>query len=1177
MDKITLDIPSTQDGKWGSYISKYPGDSGKVPPNALTINSRNFVTAESGYAEKIMGGTIWNPNSSLGAPPIDQYEAIFSSGERLLIFNVAGMLKGSSGNNLFSVIQGGFNATANFEFSSYSDRVYGDNGIDAPIVIDIATSYGGVSYSFTLAKVKPMGAQPPVTAPTATLVVDSTAGQIPAGAHTYKITFVYYNGQEESNGGPASAPVTNDATHTSTNLTAIPIGGYGVTARNIYRDNNDGNWLLLDTILNNTATTYHDILPIGGTPTPIPTENGLPPVFKYIANYLDRMFVAGIEGAPATLQWSNAGEPDVFNPVNTVLCRNDDVITAVFVFNGLLYVFGQHSLGVILGTTDSTFYYSPISTTVGCVDNRSIAVRALISVPTMIWLSALPNRGFYYTQGSAVQFMSEYIDDLIPNIAQVTFLERSNTQNTLAEFEGDTSSPGIDLTTNPGAIQTINPTAVFDTATEWNTGTLVNLVQVGDELQNILGASFDPDTIGSVGGSVIQSPSPDEYTGIPLSTLYTGESNTSISPLDFGLSPNEHYAAQQVVRPSSGTITSLSIQFQGVSPGGSFQFFWAPDVFGNPGTINIISGLIVPPTSVTVITSPVSIPIFANVPIWIGVTSTRSFFSGFCPIASAFSDPFSTFPVSAVYSAPGTGGSWVRVPSGNFPGNLILSLGIGYVFIQTITAAAGNWISPIYDTLSNTNDGTGMRVILEAFNSPASTVSVVVQGSNSPTGPFTTTDTINVVSSYFSSITGGSYRYWRIVATLSTSDPTQYSGYQTSSVAFEDAQLGFNVNGVWTSPSVLCTTDITSLVSLIASVFLNSFASYTASIATSADNITYTSFGPIGSATPQKWAKLQLTLTAGNAFIPGAVASSLVFDWDITSQIESTPIDTAATPPAGWGPFQFDSVGGGTTTAYFRTASTSGGLASATYIAIANGSTPTNTVLEWVQWKLVFTASADSFPQVNSVTVNWFLGNGTTIRCATIFFNKSYYLSCALTGSNVNNLLIEFDQDGLWRIHSAFNMATLGTYFNNLYYGSALAGNVLTAFNQNTEAGTPIIFDLRGKCFDYGDILRLKSVRSLKVAGLGTGTIIYVFFSLDRGNTWNAMLNSSGTIGFQTPNDGLEFVEYFIPNYDGGYQTGGRTVTYRIVSNDANPCAILRMSPTVLMRKGKALREITGF
>src|SRR5271165_5257167 len=117
MKKEPIDIPG-QDGKWASYISKYPSDSNLIPQSAFTINTRNVITSKSGQAEKIPGGILWNPNSLLAAPPLDQYEAIFSSGVRILIYNVTGTLVGSSGNNLFSTIASGFNAEANFEFSS---------------------------------------------------------------------------------------------------------------------------------------------------------------------------------------------------------------------------------------------------------------------------------------------------------------------------------------------------------------------------------------------------------------------------------------------------------------------------------------------------------------------------------------------------------------------------------------------------------------------------------------------------------------------------------------------------------------------------------------------------------------------------------------------------------------------------------------------------------------------------------------------------------------------------------------------------------------------------------------------------------------------------------------------------------------------------------------------------
>jgi len=47
-----------------------------------------------------MGGLLWNPNSLLNGAALDQYEAIFSNGERILIVNDAGTLKGSTGDNI---------------------------------------------------------------------------------------------------------------------------------------------------------------------------------------------------------------------------------------------------------------------------------------------------------------------------------------------------------------------------------------------------------------------------------------------------------------------------------------------------------------------------------------------------------------------------------------------------------------------------------------------------------------------------------------------------------------------------------------------------------------------------------------------------------------------------------------------------------------------------------------------------------------------------------------------------------------------------------------------------------------------------------------------------------------------------------------------------------------------
>jgi hypothetical protein len=56
------------------------------------------------------------------------------------------------------------------------------------------------------------------------------------------------------------------------------------------------------------------------------------------------------------ISWSNAGQPDIFDPNNIIAGPQDDVMTAIYVFNGKPYVFGQHTVGTIEGTTDGTFF-----------------------------------------------------------------------------------------------------------------------------------------------------------------------------------------------------------------------------------------------------------------------------------------------------------------------------------------------------------------------------------------------------------------------------------------------------------------------------------------------------------------------------------------------------------------------------------------------------------------------------------------------------------------------------------------------------------------------------------------------------------------------------------------------------------------------------------------------------
>lgn len=95
------------------------------------------------------------------------------------------------------------------------------------------------------------------TACVATLVATGT-GNIDNGTHKYRITFV--NAAGETSLGSVSNTITVDASNKQVTLSSIPVStSGGVTSRKIYRTKAGGSdYFLLDTIYNNTSTSYTD-------------------------------------------------------------------------------------------------------------------------------------------------------------------------------------------------------------------------------------------------------------------------------------------------------------------------------------------------------------------------------------------------------------------------------------------------------------------------------------------------------------------------------------------------------------------------------------------------------------------------------------------------------------------------------------------------------------------------------------------------------------------------------------------------------------------------------------------------------------------------------------------------------------------------------------------------------
>jgi hypothetical protein len=177
----------------------------------------------------------------------------------------------------------------------------------------------------------------------------------------------------------------------------------------------------------------------------------------------------------------------------------------------------------------------------------------------------------------------------------------------------------------------------------------------------------------------------------------------------------------------------------------------------------------------------------------------------------------------------------------------------------------------------------------------------------------------------------------------------------------------------------------------------------------------------------------------------------------------------------------------------------------------------------------------------------------------------------ATVGATFNDVLIQLDQFGNWRIQKDNSIGTLLLYFNTLYFTDGTNGNIYNGFIANTDNGTAITLDVRTKAWPAPSDLFLKVPRAFKVTGVNTGTTLHAYYSNDRGTTWIEMLNENGVMGYTTKSDGSEFVTLFVP--DESTLASGRTSMYRLVSSDIYPCSIMNYAPSFYTRRGRYLNN----
>lgn len=1138
MKTVRVALPTKQ---WGSLNTKYRPASINVGDDEFTDGSVNFETNQHGVISKALGGVNYN-QTPLTAAPKDQYEGVFSDGARHLLAVEGGRLSYSSGGGTFTQVTSGYSSSANFEFATYQDRIYMGNGVSKE-VYDRSTSYGGVTY--TAPKTKEMGCQVPATAP----VYDTTGtGDVADGTYYYKVTHLYY-GFEESNGSAASSAVTVSGGPKSVKLKTIPTGGYGVTARYIYRSADGTTYRYVGEIADNTTTTFEDTVASGDEL--IPEDNGLPPVFSLIINHKERNWMGGVPGAATKAYYTEAGFPDIVASDNFVQCNPSDPITGFVVFYDRVLVFNRRSVGQIVGDTPDTYAYQALPGNVGCVDNRTINVRVIDGVPSLIWLS---DKGFYEFNGATINYISNKIEDLVNfNIQQALQVKGQNAQSSQTDFQGGTASGGIDLTTVPGSITTKAPQRTWQVKADWDGGSSVTNVATSAVTNAItVPTRYAPTyATGTFSG--------DAYTTVGVLTLPLATNNTGGGSLGTG-SPNTANVYSRIARnvaiPRSGTIGTLSATVTMYSSTSAFTLAVWADSAGAPGALlgetPVISGIPPPYPAVVNVSGLVNVPITGPTSVWIGFRGVGYNFGGSSAISTGLNLFSST--IATVYEKS----------TGGFVAFAGAEPRLAWTFNQTAVAKSGQWLSETYDCGSTTTDGTLTFSNASTLPSP-STLETILEASPDATTWTVLKNATNLNGSTTTSIAAGSaYRYFRFRLKLATADDRVQP-------TVGKPQLKFATTATWISEEIDCTSDVSAYVSAVMASTTPTGTTATLTVASSTTSGgSYSAFAVLGSTPLRRYVKFQIVLTSDSDNILTASATSLAFKYTIVANLVSSVIDCSTTPP-GWDLFQSaSSANGGTIVWELKTAGSSGALPGTSYTAVVPGEFPPLTTARYAQWRVTITSDAGHVPAVESVTLNWFIAQIASIRAASLFHNNTYFLAVATTGQTANNLVLEYDWQNNWRKRDDLSISTLGFFFNDPYYGSAAAGQFVRWQTGATNAdGTNVALDVRTKAYDFGDSTRRKVLRKVFTTLGGTGATWTIDYSTDSGQTWLPLYDATGATSYTTPSTGEPAQHRWVPA--SANLTGTPYIILRARSSDANEAELHEIHLDVVVRQGEIL------
>lgn len=141
---------------------------------------------------------------------------------------------------------------------------------------------------------------------------------------------------------------------------------------------------------------------------------------RYLDVYNNQMMMAGYSFLPSTFFFSNIGDPESINPLNSIPVRTNDGdrITGIKSFNGAFMIFKQKSFHILTGEDPANFALRELSDQYGCVSHRAIA-------QYNDFLLFLDRKGIVKFNGANFEIISTPLDPLFQRMNLTAALDKA--------------------------------------------------------------------------------------------------------------------------------------------------------------------------------------------------------------------------------------------------------------------------------------------------------------------------------------------------------------------------------------------------------------------------------------------------------------------------------------------------------------------------------------------------------------------------------------------------------------------------------------------------------------------------------------------------------------------------------------------------------------------------------